>query len=115
MHQFRQRGEELAGDRCGGVTFRLESITRHKLKFSLYADGEQKAQCRVWLAGDDREIRISFGRGWESDSSYNEALTAKSDGVQAFLAPIGMALMAVAGEKLTATQAAEYLWDHLVR
>jgi hypothetical protein len=97
-------------DSGGSVSGRFHAITAHKFSTAIYVDGSQKEKCRVWLAGGDREIRFSHGRGHDDDNSYNEVLYIKADENGVYIEAMGMGFRASPQRRMTPADASAYLW-----
>jgi hypothetical protein len=105
--------EELA-QRNPDVQTRGTHIDMRHFMAKIYRNGQQVSGGRIWYGG-----RSSFSSGINPESvfdgSFNESLSAESDGYSLYLKPLGMQHYGrVSGKQLTKEGAAEYFWAMLI-
>ena len=101
-----------------GIQTRAIRIDMRHFSGKIYREGQQVTGCKIWYGGRSTfssGILFSHNADSTSDGSYNEALSADSDGYSLFLKPLGMPhIGSPPAKQLTEEGAAEYLWSLLV-
>ncbi|MGR9276251.1 toll/interleukin-1 receptor domain-containing protein [Rhizobium leguminosarum] len=85
----------------------------------IFADGESRCRCRVWLANDMGGESIGFQEGNATGNSFNEILYPSTDGEPTFSATMTMGMADIERsldmKHLTPKQAAAYLWERFTK
>lgn len=81
---FQSAGAELV-QQYKYLEFELEKITSRKFSFHVYANGNLKSSCKIWIGEGYMGNGIAFSEGFSlgaGDSSYNELLTVADKGAE---------------------------------
>jgi TIR domain len=102
--------------RHDGIDYELKQITSAKYVAEVFVDGKSRARCKFWIAGQLGGAGIAYSEvdfGSDTDNSYNEFLSLNRE--ELALNPLMGAMVADQAnglnlERLTAEDAAEFLW-----
>lgn len=84
---------------------------------SIYENGKQKANCGIWIGGNQFVGEIAFSHGGlGSGNSFNESLSVVDDGKTLGLKPLGLSMYGARDSgALTMEGAAEFYWSTFIR
>ena len=116
--QFFKNSLDRLSEQNPGIQGRFQRIDARHFSATVYRNGQDLSHCRIWNGGPQ-----SFANGiaysennYYGDNSYNELLSVEETDQGLFLKPFLNAIfLENVGEHLTANEAAEFLWDLLVR
>jgi hypothetical protein len=97
------------------IEHEMEKITSRKTLFTIYNQGKQITQFKVWIGGLTGGDSISILHGnrmdIENDNSMNESLSLEEHDGELRLKPMGMWMYGNERDKqMTPMEAAEYIW-----
>ena len=123
---FQNALTKLKKSNPGIIETDLEEVTTSKFVATVYAEGELKAQCKIWIGGmwgGGNSISFSEGtRGLDinNDSSLNDSATVADDGTEIYFEILGMSFGHLEGaEKInlkhaTPLDVAKYYWARFI-
>lgn len=107
---------ELAG-RNEAIEQRFRRVSKNEFTAAIYAYGDKKSSCRIWLPGRDAfggDIAYAIGESG-SGQSMNDSMRVEDDGYTLGMRPLAMARPYREDQGLlTPEGVAEYFWSILV-
>lgn len=107
---------ELA-QRNDAIEHRFKRVSENEFTAAIYADGEKKSSCRIWLPGRGAwggDIAYAIGDSGHGQS-MNDSMTVDDDGYTLGMKPLAMARPHREDQGLLTPQGvAEYFWGILV-
>lgn len=104
-----------------GIETSCREITSTKFVCEIYLRGESKSRCKIWIGGFFSRVDSIHYAGdnfdLNADNSWNESLQIDDDGSEIFLKPLmgmGFTVPKPPKDKLSPSDAAEYLWARFV-
>lgn len=103
----------------------FEEITTNKFIVTIYAEGEIKSKCKIWIGGIwGSESSISFSEGTgifdiNNDSSMNDSARVTDDGIEIYFDILGITFGHLPGvenvnlKRASAKDVAKYYWGRL--
>jgi hypothetical protein len=102
------------------IEYEMEKITSRKAVFTLYDQGKQILQFKLWVGGllGGNSISFAYGNSIDinSDGSMNESISLEEHEDELRLKPLGMATFGKEKDMfMSPREAADYLWQIVCR